>query len=98
MHEFMQAAEACDAFSTGTEHQMIGVGEDDVGARSLDVLWEHGLDRGPGADWHEGRGAYDPPGRGDNASPRRAVPRFDRKREALSHEAERAGLSRQASP
>ena len=32
MHEAVQAAELGDALGAGPQHQMIGVGEDDVGA------------------------------------------------------------------
>ena len=98
MHEFVQAAELGDALGAGPEHQMIGIGEDDIGAARRHVLGEHGLDRRPGANRHEGRGADDAAGRGDQPGPRRAVPRLDRKGEALSHGAGRAGLRRQASP
>ena len=57
MHELVQAAEPGDALGAGPQHQMIGVGEDDVGAGRAHVLGEHGLDRGAGADRHEGRRA-----------------------------------------
>ena len=78
MHELVQAAELGDALGAGPQHQVIGVGEDDVGAGSCDVLGEHGLDRGAGADRHEGRRANDTARRGDGAGARLAVSGFER--------------------
>ena len=81
MHELVQAAELGDALGAGPQHQMIGVGEDDVGAGRRHVLGEHGLDRGAGADRHEGRRAHDAARRGDGAGARLAVARFEREGE-----------------
>ncbi len=53
----MQAAQPRDPLGSGTEHQMIGVAKDDVGAGSADLCWPHRLDRGSGANRHESRRA-----------------------------------------
>ena len=77
MHELVQAAEPGDALGAGPQHQVISVGEDDVGAGRGDVLGEHGLDRGAGADRHEGWRADEAARRGDGAGARLAVARFE---------------------
>ncbi len=76
MHEAMQAAEPGDALGARPQHQMIGVGEEDVGARRLHVFGEHGFDRGASADRHEGGRAHHPAWRGDGPGPRRAITRL----------------------
>ena len=98
MHEAMEAAEIGDALGAGAEHQVIGVGKEDIGAGRSHVLGKHGLDRGAGADGHEGGRPHHPARRGDGARPSAPVPRPDREGEGYRHGAPRAGLSRQASP
>ena len=98
MHEAVQAAELGDALSAGPQHQVIGVGKQDVGARGGHVLGKHGLDRGAGADRHEGGRAHDPARRRDRAHPRKPVPRRNLEGEGSGHGALPAGLNRQASP
>ena len=71
-HEGVQAAEAGDALGAGAQHQVIGVGEDDVGAGRLHLVEVERLDGGGGADRHEGRRADEPVRR--RTSPRRAAP------------------------
>ncbi len=99
MHEAVQAAELGDALRAGPEHQMVGIGEQDVGAGSRHVLGEHGLDRGAGADRHEGWRAHDPARRHDGAGPRAAVARLDREGEGSAMaphsrcRAEQAGIA-----
>ena len=66
-HEAVQPAKLGDALGAGPQHQMIGVGEDDVGAGGAHRLRQHGLDGGRGADRHEGRRADDPARRRDLA-------------------------------
>ena len=55
--EAVEAAEPGDAFGTRTQHQVVGVAEDDVGAELLQLIEIDGLHRSGGADRHEGRGA-----------------------------------------
>ncbi|MND81057.1 hypothetical protein D3C80_728430 [compost metagenome] len=71
--QLVQATEARDAFSTGTQHQVIGIAEDDIGAGVLDLVEIHRLDRANGADRHEG-GSTDRAARhGDFAKARAGV-------------------------
>ena len=56
-HESVQPAQALHPFGTGAQHQVIGVAQQDVGAGRLDLIHRHRLDRGGGADGHEGGGA-----------------------------------------
>ncbi|MNJ41049.1 hypothetical protein D3C77_359560 [compost metagenome] len=56
-HELMQPAEALHPLRAGTQHQVVGVAQQDVGAGLLDLIHRHRLDRGGGADRHEGGGA-----------------------------------------
>ncbi|MNN72297.1 hypothetical protein D3C81_1883210 [compost metagenome] len=53
----MQPAEALHPLRPGTQHQVIGVAQQDVRAGLLDLIHRHRLDRGGGADGHEGGGA-----------------------------------------
>ena len=72
-HEGVQAAEAGDALGAGAQHQVVGVGEDDVGAGGLHLVEVQRLDGGGGADRHEG-GRADPAMRRHHlAAARRAV-------------------------
>ena len=45
-HEAVQPAKLGDALGARPQHEMIGVGEDDVGAGRAHRLRQHGLDRG----------------------------------------------------
>ena len=56
--EAMQAAAPRDQLVAGPQHQVIGVGEDDLGAGILYVLMPNRLDRALRADRHE-RGCLD---------------------------------------
>ena len=73
MHEFMQAAERGDAFGARAEHQVIGVGEHDIGAGRAHVVVMHAFDRALGADRHEGGCAHHAMRGRDFAAPRAAV-------------------------
>ena len=72
-HEAVQPAEPRDPLGAGPQHQMIGVAEDDVGARRAHVVGLHRLDRRRGPDRHERRRADLPALHGDRAGPRGAV-------------------------
>ena len=56
-HEFVEAAQPLHPLGAGAQHQVVGVAQDDVGAGRLDLIDRHRLDRGGGADRHEGGGA-----------------------------------------
>ena len=96
MHEPVEAAQPFDPLGTGPQHQVIGVGEDDLGAGQPDRLGRHRLDRGGGADRHERRGADLAPAGGEPAGPGGAVPGGNREGKASGHPV--SGYSRQASP
>jgi len=53
----VQAAERCDAFGARTQHQVIGVGEHDVGAGCTHRVGREALHRCLGADRQERRGS-----------------------------------------
>ena len=76
----MQAPEAGDQVVSGTEIQVIGVAEDDLGARLAYALLRQGLDRPLRADRHERRrldGAVRGADRAGACGPVRG-PRFER--------------------
>ena len=56
-HETMQAAKPRDALRAWTQHQVIGIAEDDIGTGPLHVLGKNGLNGRRCADGHEGGGA-----------------------------------------
>jgi hypothetical protein len=58
IHESVQAAEPLDALRPRTQHQVIGVGEHDLGAGGGDRRRRHRLDRRSGDDRHEGGSLY----------------------------------------
>ena len=39
VHEFMQAAHFSDNFRTGTQHQMVGIAQDNIRSRSAHGFW-----------------------------------------------------------
>ena len=84
-HERMQPAERGDAFGAGAEHQVIGIGEQDIGAGRAHVVVVHALDRRLRADRHESRRAHRPV-RGRNfAGARGAVGRGQAEGERVRH-------------
>lgn len=97
MHEAVQAAELTDPLRTRTQHQMIGVAEDDVRARGRHVFGEHGLHRGARSDRHESRSAYLAARRFNETEARGTVPRLQRERKRCGH-AWSSRLSKHASP
>ena len=60
VHEFVQAAEAGDALSAGTDHQVIGVAEHDLGAARPHRIDREPLDRRLGSHGHEGGRVHGP--------------------------------------
>ena len=71
--EPMQAAEFGDALGAGPHHEVVGVPQDDVGAKRPDLVRIHGLHGPRRADRHEGRRANGAPGRMDQPGPGRPV-------------------------
>jgi hypothetical protein len=55
--KIVQSAEPRNTLGARTQHQMIGIAEDDVGAKIPHLIEIHGLDRANGSDRHEGRRA-----------------------------------------
>ena len=84
-HEAVQAAQSGHALGARPQHQMIGVGEDHIGARTLELVGVDGLYGCRRSDRHECRCANDAAGRGDLAEARAGVRRHQAKAEILSH-------------
>ena len=57
LHEAVDAAEALEDFGAGAEEEVVGIGEEDLGAGVFEGFGELGFDRGLGADGHEEGGA-----------------------------------------
>ena len=57
VHEFVQAAQPGDSLGAGTQHQMIGVAQKNIGAGLSHAFGQHGLDRRRRTHRHEGGGA-----------------------------------------
>ena len=53
VHEFVQPAQSSNPFRPRAQHQVIGVGENALGAGFGDRVRRHRLDRSGGADGHE---------------------------------------------
>jgi hypothetical protein len=78
-HEGVQPAELGDRLRAGTEVQVVGVAEQDLGAEVAQLAGVDALDRGLGADGHEGRRAQLTVRRREHSRPGRAVSRGQRK-------------------
>ncbi len=91
VHEPVQPAQPLDPLRARPQHQVIGVAEHDLGARSPHRVGRHRLDRRRGADRHEGRRLDGAVGGVQPAAPRRAVGG-----ERLEAEAGHAGALQQA--
>src|SRR5271170_6768927 len=63
----MQSAEFADGFDSGTQVQVIGIGEEDLDSEFLKNILRNAFDRGCRAHRHEYRG-FDLPVRGDQAA------------------------------
>ena len=63
-HEPMQSACGNERFHSRSQHEVVGIGQDDLRAGGANLLWEQGLDCGLGADRHECWGSYDSVGSG----------------------------------
>ena len=79
----VEAAGARDQLVAGTQVQVIGVAEDDLGARVLDVAERDPLHRAARADRHERRRLHRAVRRLEHAAPRGAVAVGDAERERL---------------
>ena len=88
VHEAMQAAERGHALGARPQHQVIGVGEYDVGARRPHLIRIHALHGRLGADRHERRRAHPSVRGGDLAQPRGAVGRQQFEEKAGRHRKE----------
>ena len=93
--KLVQAAELRHLFGAGPQHQVIGIAEDDVGARALHLIEIEALDGADRADRHEGRRADGAMQRVHRAEPRGAIGGVQVKENSVSHG---AGNSRLASP
>ena len=71
--ELVQAAELCHFLRTGPQHQMIGVAQNDIGARLFHLVEVESLHRAHRADRHEGRRANVAMQGANRAQPRRAI-------------------------
>ena len=85
IHEAVQAAERCDAFSARTQHQVIGVGKHDVGAGCTHRLGREAFHRCLGADRQEGRGSDCAVRRRDLAAAGNAIGGQQTERESVGH-------------
>ena len=94
--ERVKPAELRDLLRTGPQHQVIGVAEDDVGARRLHLVEVEALDRADRAHRHEGGRADVAMQRVNRAKAGRAVGGV--KGEAEFYVRHAAGNSRLASP
>src|SRR5215212_8213174 len=59
-HEPMQSASRDQSFQTRPQHEVVGVGEDDLCPGGAHLLRQKRLDGGLGAYWHERRGLDHP--------------------------------------
>ena len=80
-HEPVQPAQPRHPLGPRPQHQVVGVAEDDVGPGLAHLLDGQGLDRGGGADGHEGGGADIASRRAQHADARLAVDGVDQERE-----------------
>ena len=85
-HESMQAPERRDPFGRRPQHQVIGIGEQNIGAGRTHVVMMHALDRRLGADRHERRRAHDAVRRRDLAGARGAVGGGEAEGEIVRHD------------
>ena len=77
-HHLAHAAKPAHAFRPRAQHQVIGVGKNDAGARRPHRFRHHALDRGGRADRHEDRRLDIAPGCLQAAAPCRTVGRLQR--------------------
>ena len=100
VHEFMQAAERRDPLRARPQHEMIGVGEHDIGAERLYRFGMHRLDGASRADRHEGRRTDRSAGSCDKSRARRPVLAQNVETENTRHApfSAAAGNSKHASP
>ena len=78
MHETVQPAMRGDDGRTRAQHQVEGVGQNDLGAQPLKLLGRHRLDRAVGAYRHEGRGLDHAVSGHERAGARGAIARLHR--------------------
>jgi len=84
--EFMQATELCHLFRSWPQHQMVGIAQNDIGARLLHLIEVKPFHRADGSYRHEGGGANVTMQRMDRSQPRRAI-RLVKRKGKLCHAA-----------
>ncbi len=52
IHELVQSAEFLEDVHAGTQEEVVGIGQDDLGAHDIEIARGDGLDRGLGPDRH----------------------------------------------
>ena len=82
IHELVQSAELRNPFGARPQHEVIGIGEHDVGSERAHFVGAHRLDGGLGPDRHEGGRAHHAVRGLDLAEPRAPVGFLQLKREA----------------
>ena len=96
--EFLQAAEVCDPPGAGTQHQVIGVAEDDIGPGVAHLAPLQALHGALRPDGHERRRSHRAMRRGEKAGASLAVAAEQLEMIGEAHAADLPGNSRQASP
>ena len=94
IHELVQATERRNAFRTGPQHEVIGVGEHDVGTARTQSFGRHALHRRLRADRQERGGRHRAVGGSDLAASRSPIASEEAKGERFGHSLK----SKQASP
>ena len=74
-HETVQAGVGGDDVEPRSQPEMKGVAEHDLGAKRLELVWRHRLDRAVGADRHEHRRLDGAVGQREPSAPRGAASR-----------------------
>ena len=53
IHKPVQAPKRCDTLGCGTQHQMIGIAQQNISTRRTDIFGQHGFHSRGRAHWHE---------------------------------------------
>ena len=85
VHEAMQAAEFGDALGAGAQHEMISIGQNDVGTEGVDLARMHSFDGRGCSHGHERRGADQAAFERDHTASRGAVRCMEIKSQRLNH-------------
>jgi len=101
VHHGVQPAQPGHAFGTRPQHEVVGIAQQDIGARRAHLLGIHALDGSGSADRHEGRRANEAARRRDAAgsgSAVRCVQGKAKRGRAIARHVSAPGNSRQESP